>query len=735
MTVRLLRFEIAIEGLDGMPMRVESFELHEGLSSPPRGRLSVEVEGTVVANDVIGKKVDLTVAAGLGRTERTFHTLVVEATSQNRLFDRSFLELVIASKLDRASFGQDCRLFVDKTVPEVVQEVLEKAGIPSDSMEQRLSASYPMHAMIRQHNESDLAFVERLLLEEGIGYVVRNDLDDDKILFFDDDGVVQPLENEAELPFRRSTTVRTDLVLDLADRRTARSDAVMLRDYDFLHPSLDLSSKSEAESATGREIYHHPGGFLVAGDGNRRAKAMLERTRLRSHVVEGRSDAMDLEPVRSFTLTGHPRTELDQEYVVLEVTHRATDDDGGGISYENSVVAVARDTPLRPERAEAEPRIGGVEVAFVTGPSGEELHGSENGQVKVRFPWDRNGPKDDKSSNWLRVGQLAMPGSMIVPRVGFEVLVDFELGDLDRPLVVGHLYNGEATVPYGLPAAATKSSLQTGTTPGGGSSNELRFEDSAGGEEMFLNASYDYVSSAENDSKTTVNANEDVKIGSNSKVTIGSTCTTNVTGARSTTISGSQTVGVDADMSAGVGGAHSITVGSRKETCGGDLSEATTGSLKRSVGGAASFTGIAAYNRNIVGSSKTKVGGALAIMSAKSLLSSCGGARLETIGALKFVKAKTVAVACGAAYARECAVEQVKAGGNRIDSSGGAIAITSASISIKAADVNISGKSKVVFQIGGGTTITVKPGSVEIKSGKVELKGAKRMKSGQHKST
>jgi type VI secretion system secreted protein VgrG len=597
-----------------------------------------------------------------------------------------------------------------------------------------VTASYPKHAMIWQHNESDLDFVTRLLFEEGIAYAVRNDLDPEKIVFFDDDAAIVPLENDDVVPMKHPTTTRTDVLLDFGDARMARSDAVMLRDYDFLKPATDLSAKKEGDAATGREVYLHPGGFLEPSDGTRRAQANLDRLRLRSHVMHGVSDAMDLEPARSFSVIDHPRSALDQEYVVLDVVHHAIEE-GEGVSYENSFHAVARDVPLRPEVAPAEPRIGGVEVAFVTGPSGEELHGSENGQVKVRFPWDRSGITDDKSSNWLRVGQLPMPGSMIVPRVGFEVLVDFELGDNDRPLVVGHLYNGDKGVPYALPGAATRSSIQTNTTGGGAGANELRFEDAAGSEEMFINASHDFTSSVENDARSSVNANEKVTVGSNQKTTIGSNSSSTITGSRSTTISASQNYNCDADLNSGVGGSYSVTVGSRKETCGGDLSEATTGSFDRDVSGLASFTGVAGVGRSIVGSSTTKVGGAMAIMSAKNLLSSCGGPRTETIGALKFIKAKTVAIACGAAYAQECAVEQVKAGGNRVDSSGGAIALSSASVSIKADTVNISGKSKVVFQVGG-TTITVKPSSVEIKTGgKVDMKGVKRLTSTNHKST
>src|SRR5690606_6382945 len=120
-----------------------------------------------------------------------------------------------------------------------------------------------------------------------------------------------------------------------------------------------------------------------------------------------------------------------------------------------------------------------------------------HGRAKVRFVWDRSGITDDKSSTWLRVGQLALGGSMVIPRVDFEVLVDFELGDLDRPAISGsgHLYNAEKAPPYALPGGKTVSSMQTATTEGGPGANELRFEDAAGSEEIFINASRDLIAS------------------------------------------------------------------------------------------------------------------------------------------------------------------------------------------------------------------------------------------------
>src|SRR5262249_58567542 len=113
--------------------------------------------------------------------------------------------------------------------------------------------------------------------------------------------------------------------------------------------------------------------------------------------------------------------------------------------------------PYRPFIAPPPPEVG-PQLAFVTAPSGEEIHADDFGRVKVRFPWDRSGKKDDTSSAWMRVGQVPLGGSMILPRTDFEVLVDFELGDLDRPFVARHLYNAELWPPYQLPDGETRRS-------------------------------------------------------------------------------------------------------------------------------------------------------------------------------------------------------------------------------------------------------------------------------------
>jgi type VI secretion system secreted protein VgrG len=156
----------------------------------------------------------------------------------------------------------------------------------------------------------------------------------------------------------------------------------------------------------------------------------------------------------------------------------------------------------------------------VTGPTGEEIYVDKHGRVKVHFFWDRAGPRDENSSCWVRVAQNWAGknwGLVFHPRVGQEVVVDFLEGDPDRPLITGRVYNAVQTPPYDLPAEQTRSGLKTRSTKGGGAdnSNELRFEDKKGSEDIFFHAEKDFHREVENDDDLKVGRDQTIEVKNN----------------------------------------------------------------------------------------------------------------------------------------------------------------------------------------------------------------------------
>ncbi|MEJ7732128.1 MAG: type VI secretion system tip protein VgrG [Polyangiaceae bacterium] len=237
-------------------------------------------------------------------------------------------------------------------------------------------------------------------------------------------------------------------------------------------------------------------------------------------------------------------------------------------SHRLDVEAVPRAQPWRPALRTPRPRVAGVHSAVVTGPAGSEIHADAAGCVRVRFPWDREGPVDDGSSLPVRVAQPNMPGSMLLPRVGWEVLVAFEDGDPDRPFIVGRVYNARSPPPFGLPANRTITSLATSSSPGGACQSSVHFDDAAGRQHMAWNAGFGKTTTVGNDMATQTVGNEVCKIGGSETVSIGGADKLSVTqpyvvdigGAQHANVGGSQTLTVHGDMGVTTG-AESVSIG------------------------------------------------------------------------------------------------------------------------------------------------------------------------------
>ena len=145
----------------------------------------------------------------------------------------------------------------------------------------------------------------------------------------------------------------------------------------------------------------------------------------------------------------------------------------------NELQGIQVGAPFAAARRTKKPRIRGIQTATVMGPTAEEqaIHVDKYGRVKVRFHWDRVGQRNDQASCWLRVTQIPMGGSIILPRVSWEVSVAFLEGDPDRPFVLGRVYNAEKTPPYALPGTQTSGTLKSMSSPGGAGHNEIKLSD------------------------------------------------------------------------------------------------------------------------------------------------------------------------------------------------------------------------------------------------------------------
>ena len=316
-----------------------------------------------------------------------------------------------------------------------------------------------------------------------------------------------------------------------------------------------VSHKLKVASNDGFELYDFPGGYAqrfdgVAPGGGDRASDIqnifqdntrtvgirMQQETAPAISISGQSTCRQFTAGCKFTLDRH--FNANGSYVLTQVSHLATMGDtytGGSDTspfYENSFQCIPAALPFRPARTTPRPTVEGTQTAVVVGNAGDEIFTDKYGRVKVQFPWDRQGQNDANSSCWVRVATLwagKQWGIIHIPRVGQEVIVAFEEGDPDRPIVVGSVYNAENMPPYTLPDNKTQSGYLSRSTLNGTDQNfnQLRFEDKKDSEEIYFHAEKDFNRVVENNDTLKVGfdkkdkGNQTVEIYNNQSLKVG----------------------------------------------------------------------------------------------------------------------------------------------------------------------------------------------------------------------
>lgn len=513
---------------------VASFDGVEETSKPFSFEIWLRASSTELESELVGKRAFLRIAGA--DTHRDIAGVVAFAELTETLVTGAVYRVELRPRLFTLGLNQNSRVFQDMTVPQIVDDVLERHGIERTWA---VARTYPERVYCVQYEESDLAFVERLVAEEGIFYCVSTTAADggatEKIVFMDD-AAYEPIAEPATLPFHAPDGLEQsrDAIESLSWGRHMATAESTVTGFDFRRPTARLKATAKApENGSGAngEAYEHDldwGGFTVRSE---TAQVRLEQRRHRETAGVGESRCPRLQPGRSFELADHPRADLNRRFVPVRIEHRGRAPEETSIGrqdgdpsevYKNRFTLLPDDVAARPRRPARQHRQI-VETATVVGPAGEEIHTDEHGRVKVQFHWDREGAGDDHSSCWVRPmvpWAGAAWGTQFIPRVGMEVVVTFAGGNADRPIILGSLYNGANVPPFVLPAKKTQSGIRTRSTPGGEGSNELRFDDAAGAEQIYVHAQRDLVEVVENDRARNVHGHEHVRIDKSQNVEV-----------------------------------------------------------------------------------------------------------------------------------------------------------------------------------------------------------------------
>lgn len=677
--------------------RLFSFEL-DLLSTDPE----------IKFENIIGQKVTIRVRLGKDK-ERYFHGMINRFVQTGSSVGLVNYRATMAPSLWFLTRTADCRIFQSKKVPDIIQEIFKENGVTD--IKTVLKATYEPREYCVQYRETDFNFVSRLMEQYGIFYFFEHEEKKHTVVLSDDLSAHQPCLEQSKISWnpQGSASLNEDVITGLQWEETFRFGQYAVTDYNFETPSTSLRAEVKTQIEVGGngkyEIYDYPGEYGKKAEGDGIAKIRMQEEEAQYKVMSGSGTARVFTTGYTFTLQDYDaRKDVNGDYVLTQVQHVASVGDtyatgaAGGVEkgdYSNSFTCIPAKRPFRSPQMTPKPIVQGPQTAVVVGKSGEEIWTDKFGRVKVQFHWDRYGKMNESSSCWVRVSQNwagKQWGGVFVPRIGQEVIVEFLEGDPDRPIITGRVYNVEQMPPYALPANQTQSGVKSNSSKGGGGSNELRFEDKKGGEEVYLHGQKDWTIAIENDKNQTVGHDESLTVGNNRTKKVGVD--------QSETIGGNKTISVENNHSETIGGNETIMV---------SMASAHTIALARAL----------------------SIGGAYQVSVAAAMNETIGGAKGEEIGAAKSVN---VGLSSSENIAQN---KSVDAGKDITENAGKKFTITAGDDLEERAEKNclvsagkkmsLTAEEEIIIQTGDASITMKKNGDISIKGNNITVNGSGKM--------
>ncbi|WP_421508157.1 type VI secretion system tip protein TssI/VgrG [Erwinia rhapontici] len=649
--------------------------------------------------DLIGKEMTIEIeldgsgldaVTGVGKGIREISGLVQQARFLGRDANQAKHEFVIRPWLYLTDLTADYKIFQNKNVVDIIDEVLSDYNFPLDK---RLSGSYPQLDFQVQYGETDFNFIQRLMEEWGIYWFFEHHDHKHKMVIVDHVGAHKKFKSSAYHTLKYEPDLPKaggEYVTRFDHQESITTGSWVTNDYDFTKSRADimaLDSKPRKTSFNDMEVYHWPGDYDQPGIGEQLAKVRIEELGATGSRATGFGELRGVVCGSNFNLKGFPVKKVNREYLIisskLDVEEVGQVSGQENFKYQCEFTVQPTTKIYRHPRTAIKPKTRGPQTAIVVGPRGQEIWTDKYGRVKVHFLWDRYGKNIESDSCWLRVSQAWAGnnfGGINIPRIGHEVIVDFLNGDPDRPLILGSLYNNVTMPPWDLPANATQSGIVSRTVGGGRTNfNGIRFEDKPGLERYWEQAERDMSRLTKANEKQVIGANSNLKVGLSRTKFVGGFQTANILGFNSLLVGGAMTTVVGAVQSNTVGGANFVNVG---------------GLMATTVGAANSLAVGGANAINVGGVMSTCVGGANSLAVGGVNAINVGGAMSTAVGG-------AISTAVGGA-------SSLAVGGAAAAVAGGAFAISSGGmLTISASNIKIVAGGKIVIQAG---EVDINPG-------------------------
>jgi type VI secretion system secreted protein VgrG len=464
--------------------RVVQFTGTERISQPFVFDLDVTVANPALnfAN-VVGQPLKVNVAKG-----RTVAGIVENIEQSGATGRQGQYRVRLVPTLNRLAYRITSRTFAEMNAVQIVNVVLNDAGI--SGLESRISNTPTPQEISVQYQESEFAYVSRLLENEGIHYHFEPSGSGVKMVI-GDSNTAFPVLSPGQLLF---ASQKGPSITSFSRGLALHSGRTQTGDFNWKTPQVNLTATAQSPLFPNLVEGVFPAPVKTLQDSQQFAAKRLAARVTEGQSCGGKSTYTQIQAGYRFLLARHPRKNFNQEYVITGVEHHGTSK-----GYHNTFTCLPANIAFRPSPMTPQPRIAGVLPGIVVVPQGEMKHVDEFGRVRVRFPW-RNPVFSDSSefgdSGWVRVAQIAAGignTAMWLPEIGDEVAIAFEHGDPRRPVIIGSLYNGKDIAPVQLPNNKTQTLFRSTSIPGGNIPLELLMEAKAGQEKLTLRAGSQFI--------------------------------------------------------------------------------------------------------------------------------------------------------------------------------------------------------------------------------------------------
>ncbi len=555
--------------------------IREELSTPTWGA----VELRVPSDPGCGAMVDGNARVVFTEGNRTVREISLRVRSSKFLGHREGLlafELDLRATLWFLRLSKNTRKFRDQSAREIVSAVL---GGRVPFRFELIREPWPLPFVV-QYEETDYDFVSRLLEREGIYYAVE---DDGTIVMGDQSSAAEPFGTSGSLSLitaRGALSHGDEALLSLSRGTRVGTGRATVNDYHWKTPNLDLIQSVDGARDTYLENYDYPTGYRMPDQGKTLARLRLESFEARKRFIGGETSFITLRSGRSISVAHTDGCSFSGDYFLVSVTHEYHHASDESATLQNRFEAIPLATPFRPKIQTPKPEIGGYDTAMVRGPVGEEIHTDVYGRCKVQFHWDRESKGTDEDSRWLRVLQETS-SSMTLARIGWEVAVQYLHSDPERPIVIARMINGQMIPIYGQPANQNVLCIRTESYPGKNGYNEIRIDDSAGAQKIYMRAQYQQLIVVEHDKREwvghderyTIEDNTSRRVDKHQTMHVGDDHKVRIGVNEESTVEKNRTEKIDRNETVNAGGAIGLNVSRNEEEIVGALRMTIAGGI------------------------------------------------------------------------------------------------------------------------------------------------------------